>query len=135
MAKKTKKVAKKVTKKATKKVTAKAKKVVTKAKKTVKKVAAVDKEVVPKKKKAKKKTKAVLKLEAESAELQRKWMAIYRKHSKGPSRAYNMSESFEPKTPIEHKIHGWGFVLKNINDRLEILFESGIKVLISNYKR
>ena len=32
------------------------------------------------------------------------------------------------------KVLGWGFILKNDNDRLEVLFETGIRMLISNYK-
>jgi hypothetical protein len=35
---------------------------------------------------------------------------------------------------LMHKVLGWGFVLSNLNDRLEVLFKDGIKVLISNYK-
>jgi hypothetical protein len=34
-----------------------------------------------------------------------------------------------------HKVLGWGFIISNINDRLDILFETGVKTLISNYKR
>jgi len=45
-----------------------------------------------------------------------------------------MSDVFEALKPINHKVLGWGFVLTNENNRLEVLFENGIKVLISNYK-
>jgi hypothetical protein len=45
-----------------------------------------------------------------------------------------MSEQFEPGTPLSHPRLGWGFILSKLNDRLEVIFESGIKILISNYK-
>jgi hypothetical protein len=45
-----------------------------------------------------------------------------------------MSAQFEANRPIQHKVLGWGFVLNNDNDRLEVLFEQGVKMLISNYK-
>ena len=45
-----------------------------------------------------------------------------------------MSEKFNAMSPIQHKVLGWGFVLTNENDRLEVLFETGIRNLISNYK-
>lgn len=47
---------------------------------------------------------------------------------------YKMSESYEAKTPLIHKVLGWGFVLTSQNDRLEVLFRDGIRVLIANYR-
>lgn len=47
---------------------------------------------------------------------------------------YDMKKTFEPKTAIEHKTLGWGYILENRNDRLEVLFKDGIRFLISNYK-
>jgi hypothetical protein len=45
-----------------------------------------------------------------------------------------MRGSFEERTAIVHKVLGWGYILANRNDRLEVLFKDGIKYLISNYK-
>ena len=45
-----------------------------------------------------------------------------------------MKAVFEEKTAILHKVLGWGYILSNRNDRLEVLFKDGIKYLISNYK-
>lgn len=147
MAKKAKKATKKVAKKIAKKVVKKAvKKTVKKvAKKTAKKAtakkatatAAKTATSAPKAKPvAKKKTKRKsAKMVAAEQELYGKWGALYKRHGSAPCAKYNMSASFEEKTAIQHKVHGWGFILKNINDRLEVLFETGIKILISNYKR
>lgn len=147
-----KKVAKKVVKKTAKKVAKKApaKKVTKKAPATAakkaKKVTAkpesapvVDEAPVKKAKpvkvpKPKKISKKQQKINEEISELIRKWAALQRKHGQVPAKEYKMTDMFEAKTPIMHKVHGWGFVMTNINDRLEVLFESGIKLLISNYK-
>ena len=63
-----------------------------------------------------------------------KWQELNKRHGKEKAATYKMSESFESLKPIQHKVLGWGFVLTNDNNRLEVLFENGIKMLISNYK-
>ena len=63
-----------------------------------------------------------------------KWQELFKRHGKDKATTYKMTDTFESLKPIEHKILGWGFVLTNDNDRLEVLFENGIKMLISNYK-
>lgn len=63
-----------------------------------------------------------------------KWAEVNRKYGKDKAPTYKMSETFPAMSPIQHKVLGWGFVLTNENDRLEILFETGIRMLISNYK-
>jgi hypothetical protein len=63
-----------------------------------------------------------------------KWQELFKRHGKDKAVNYKMSDEFEALKPINHKILGWGFVLTNENNRLEVLFENGIKVLISNYK-
>lgn len=63
-----------------------------------------------------------------------RWLELRDKHKNIRPQPYKMSESYQEKTPIEHKTLGWGFVLSVVNDRLEVLFRSGIKHLISNYK-
>lgn len=63
-----------------------------------------------------------------------KWAEVFRKYGKEKSAVYKMSDTFAAMTPLQHKVLGWGFVLTNENDRLEVLFETGIRMLISNYK-
>jgi len=71
--------------------------------------------------------------EAASA-LAAKWASLYKKAEQIESKPYNMRGVFEEKTAITHKLMGWGYILANRNDRLEVLFQDGIKYLISNYK-
>lgn len=71
--------------------------------------------------------------EAASA-LSVKWASLYKKAEQIESKPYNMKAAFEEKTAIVHKVLGWGYILANRNDRLEVLFKDGIKYLISNYK-
>lgn len=63
-----------------------------------------------------------------------KWQELFKRHGKEKTVSYKMTDQFEALKPINHKVLGWGFVLTNENDRLEVLFENGIKMLISNYK-
>ena len=71
--------------------------------------------------------------EAASA-LSQKWSSLYKKSEQIEAKPYNMKNAFEEKTAIVHKVLGWGYILANRNDRLEVLFKDGIKYLISNYK-
>lgn len=48
---------------------------------------------------------------------------------------YLMSEDFQPKTIISHKVLGLGYVLKSQNNRIEVSFKEGKKTLITNYKK
>jgi hypothetical protein len=64
-----------------------------------------------------------------------KWQDLKKKFGHIEAREYNMREVFEANIPILHKVLGWGFVISVLNDRLEVLFEQGIKNLISNYKQ
>ena len=62
------------------------------------------------------------------------WQTIHEKYKSEKALTYNMAKSFPPHKAIKHPAFGWGFVLSNQNDRLSVIFESGIKKLISNYK-
>ena len=66
--------------------------------------------------------------------LAQKWSALYKKSEAIESKPYNMRATYIEKTAIVHKVLGWGYILANRNDRLEVLFKDGIKYLISNYK-
>ena len=63
-----------------------------------------------------------------------KWQELFKRHGKEKAVGYKMTDSFDALKPLQHKLLGWGFVLSNENNRLEVLFENGIKMLISNYK-
>ncbi len=63
-----------------------------------------------------------------------KWQELNKRYGKDKAQPYKMTDIFESMKPVQHKILGWGFVLTNENNRLEVLFENGIKMLISNYK-
>ena len=63
-----------------------------------------------------------------------KWAELFKKYGKEKALNYKMTEKFPSLVPLQHKVLGWGFVLTNENDRLEVLFENGIRMLISNYK-
>lgn len=67
-------------------------------------------------------------------QLSQKWSSLFRKTQDVQAKPYNMRHQFEAKTPIMHKLLGWGYILTNKNDRLEVLFKDGIRYLISNYK-
>jgi hypothetical protein len=66
--------------------------------------------------------------------LAQKWSALFKKSEAIESKPYNMKATYAEKTAIVHKVLGWGYILANRNDRLEVLFKDGIKYLISNYK-
>lgn len=150
------KPAKKVTKPAVKE-TKKSATAKTPTKAPVAKAAAKEKEVVEKKPAAKQPT-IVSMLEADSssedspkaekvskikpvkiergnlADEKAKWGELNKKYGKEKAVNYKMSDTFQTMIPLQHKVLGWGFILTNENDRLEVLFETGIRMLISNYK-
>ena len=82
-------------------------------------------------KKAAREHEAAMKILGEE---QKRWTELKGKHGSVAAQAYSMSGVFEAEKPLQHKVLGWGFILSNFNDRLEVIFESGIKQLISNYK-
>lgn len=63
-----------------------------------------------------------------------KWAELSKKFGKEKALNYKMTESYPTLIPLQHKVLGWGYILSNENDRLEVLFENGIRMLISNYK-
>jgi len=63
-----------------------------------------------------------------------KWAELNKKYAKETALNYKMTEIYPALAPLEHKVLGWGYILSNENDRLEVLFENGIRMLISNYK-
>lgn len=63
-----------------------------------------------------------------------KWAEMYNKHREAQAPQYDMKGTFKANAPILHKVLGWGWVASNENDRLEVLFKDGKRMLISNYK-
>lgn len=92
----------------------------------------VSETVAPKKRG--RKSKAAMEAMEGLSKLGKKWAALYRKAADMKVPTYTMRGSYEEKSPIQHKVLGWGYILSNKNDRLEVLFKDGIRFLISNYK-
>ncbi|MFN8845299.1 MAG: hypothetical protein ACK5W9_00470, partial [Bdellovibrionales bacterium] len=63
-----------------------------------------------------------------------KWAEMYNKFKDSQASLYDMKASFKAGAPIQHKVLGWGWVVSNDNDRLEVLFKDGKRILISNYR-
>lgn len=69
-----------------------------------------------------------------ASEEYKKWIELKNRHGQEKATAYSMSGVYEAGRAIDHKVLGWGWIMKSENDRLEVLFEQGLKYLISNYK-
>ena len=67
-------------------------------------------------------------------QLIKKWIQLYEQSKKKKPAAYNMTEAYEPKTPIQHKILGWGYIIEARENRIDVLFKDGMRTLISNFK-
>lgn len=91
----------------------------------------IEAQVVPE---APKKEKKVKLDKTGLSEDQVKWHEMHEKYKGVKAPLYTISAQFEAKTPIQHKIFGWGYVLSNEYDRLEVIFEDGKRMLISNRK-
>ncbi|MFN7727851.1 MAG: hypothetical protein ACK5P7_01710 [Bdellovibrio sp.] len=70
---------------------------------------------------------------AAAHEANEKWLEMKDKHGKEKASKYSMTGQFQAHSPIEHPKLGWGYIINNNNDRLEVLFQEGVKILISNY--
>lgn len=64
------------------------------------------------------------------------WENVYKLASRVlKAKNYKMSEVFEARTPIQHKVLGWGYVLSSENNRIQVLFKDGVKTLITSYNK
>lgn len=70
-----------------------------------------------------------------STEEEAKWFDLKEKYKGNRPSPYKMSEIYQEKTLLDHKVLGLGVILSVVNDRLEVLFQTGTKHLISNYKK
>jgi hypothetical protein len=86
--------------------------------------------------KVKPKTKKAAEAELRTMKIAAKWQQLYAQSQDSDVKAetYNMKKNYTSQTPINHKVLGWGFILDNKNNRLEVLFKDGVRFLISNYK-
>ncbi len=64
----------------------------------------------------------------------KKWLKLHKQLSVEKPIEYKMTEDFELKAPISHKVHGWGVVMQKRDNYIDVLFEAGLKTLIVNYK-
>ncbi len=95
---------------------------------------AVEAEVTPAKAEKVSKVKPIRIEKGNLEDEKAKWSELFKKYGKDKAIPYKMSDTFPSLSPVQHKVLGWGFILKNDNDRMEVLFETGIRMLISNYK-
>ena len=75
-----------------------------------------------------------IKIDKNMTEEQVKWAEMYNKYKDGQDLVYDMRSTIKASSAIQHKILGWGWILSNENDRLEVLFRDGKRMLISNYR-
>jgi hypothetical protein len=85
--------------------------------------------------KLKKQTKKAQAAYQAATEEEAKWLELKEKYKGISPSSYKMSEIYQEKTLLDHKVLGLGVILSVVNDRLEVLFQTGTKHLISNYKK
>ena len=80
-------------------------------------------------------TKEVFKnMSSDDQDHYKKWLKLHKQLSVEKPNEYRMTEDFELKAPISHKVHGWGVVMQKRDNYIDVLFEAGLKTLIVNYK-
>lgn len=60
------------------------------------------------------------------------WAEVATNLDKEGAEKYMISGSFPEKSTIEHPKFGFGYVMKAVPERIEVVFEEGIKTLIQN---
>jgi hypothetical protein len=73
-------------------------------------------------------------LDEEGEKLLKQWRQMHDQLKNVKPAVYTLSGNYEAKTPLQHKVLGWGYVLKNKGNRIDVLFEEGLKTLVTNYK-
>jgi hypothetical protein len=73
-------------------------------------------------------------MSADAQEHYKKWLKLHKQLSVEKANEYKMTEDFELKAPLSHKVHGWGVVMQKRDNYIDVLFEAGVKTLIVNYK-
>jgi hypothetical protein len=67
--------------------------------------------------------------------VQKRWAAIHDQLKHLKAAAYDMTGQYDLKTPVIHKVLGWGFIVEIRDSRMDVMFKDGLKTLIMNYKR
>lgn len=62
------------------------------------------------------------------------WTSMKKKHGGKASKPYRISEKFEKDGIVEHPKFGLGFVVQCTDNRIETVFEEGLKILVHNHK-
>ena len=73
-------------------------------------------------------------MSSDAQEHYKKWLKLHKQLSVEKALEYRMTEDFEIKAPLSHKVHGWGVVMQKRDNYIDVLFEAGLKTLIVNYK-
>ncbi len=63
------------------------------------------------------------------------WLELQKQFKGAKAVPYALTEDFPAKSVISHKVLGIGFVIKNVNNRIDVVFKDGQKTLITNYKK
>ncbi|MBX3034452.1 MAG: hypothetical protein KF865_11060 [Bdellovibrionaceae bacterium] len=87
----------------------------------------------PKTKTGKSSLKLVKGEKPSAAEDETRWGDLHERYKSEKPQVYDMKATFEAGRPLQHKVLGWGWIMTNENDRLEVLFKDGRRILISNY--
>ena len=87
--------------------------------------------VLPKKQK-KMSEKKLTAYKKQLQENEKKWDSFYKKAKGIKPLPFAISREFPAKTPINHSLFGWGWVISNKNDRLEVIFKDKVRKLLSN---
>ena len=73
-------------------------------------------------------------LSEEEAQLVKKWQKLQKQYAEEKPQNYAITGFYDVKTPIIHKILGWGVVLNRRENYIDVLFETGMKTLLINFK-
>jgi hypothetical protein len=73
-------------------------------------------------------------MSSDDQEHYKKWLKLHKQLSVEKALEYKMTEDFELKAALSHKVHGWGVVMQKRDNYIDVLFEAGLKTLIVNYK-
>jgi hypothetical protein len=60
------------------------------------------------------------------------WELFLQNHGSAPEVEYNTKKKFEPNSVVKHPKFGRGFVKEVMTDKIEVLFEDEVKLLMHN---
>ena len=78
-------------------------------------------------------TKTSKKEDKKQKEHEKKWEGLHKKAEGVKAPLFRISHSFSAKAPLKHPVFGWGWVVSNNNNRLQVMFKDKIRMLLSNY--